>query len=394
MGDHVDQWANIHQDMLNDEIAKRIHSYDDYLKLLLVCKQWNLTLPKNPTAGNNVPWLLLHIGGTIDDEAATTLDTTSLEQKGIYHLTMRVPPELQYNLIRGSCHGWLIIVSMYEGTIRMLNALTKVCLDLPPISTLPDVILNGDKLSFHHGVGRVTADAIRSNKFILWKAIMNSAPVNGNANDFTVVALYAASLAFYKPNNGRWLKLNSRHGRFIRDVILFEEKIYAVDDDGHLLEFDTTTTKAGPVERIHEASPPYDIVISKQVCNQKYLIGRADGSLLMVVRHLHDLLGYGGQRYYETFNFDIYELKKNAKAWSRITSLGDYILVVGLNASIQMPAANGKKNRIFFTDSYVQEQAVRDYYYHGIGIYNLEDDSSQTVLDDVIFFSPPVWMFP
>ncbi|MED6208513.1 hypothetical protein PIB30_045789 [Stylosanthes scabra] len=395
MGDHVDQWANIHEDMLNDEIAKRIYSYDDYLRLRLVCKQWSFKLPKIPTAGNNVPWLLLPIGGTIDDDE-TTLDTTRLEEKEIYHLTLPVPPELQYNLIRGSCHGWLIIVSMYEGTIRMLNPLTKVCLDLPPISTLPDVILNGDKLSFYHGAGMGTEDAIVSNRFIVWKVVMNSAPVdaNGNANDFTAVALYAASLAFYKSSKGRWLKLNSRHGRFFRDVIFFEGKIYAIDDYGHLVEFDTMATKAGPVERIHETPPPYDIVPSNQVTNKKYLIGCADGSLLIVVRHLQNLLGYGGERYYETFHFDIYELKKNAEAWSRITCLGDYALVIGFNASLQMPAANGKKNRIYFTDNFVQEQALVEHYYHNIGIFNLEDDSYQTVLEDDIFFSPPVWIFP
>ncbi|MED6208518.1 hypothetical protein PIB30_045794 [Stylosanthes scabra] len=358
MGDHVDQWANIHQDMLTDEIRKRIHSYDDYLKLRLVCKQWNSTLPKNPTADNKVPWLLIPIGGTTIDYEVTTLDTTSLEEKGIYHFTLPVPPQLQYNLIRGSCHGW-----------RHKNAKS---LDKGLLGSSSN--LNS---SFYHGSVMVTEDAIRSNKFIVWKVIMNSAPVNGNgnangnANEFTAVALYAASLAFYKPR-----------------------KIYAIDDYGHLVEFDIMTTKAGPVERIHETSPPYDIVISNQVTNQKYLIGCADGSLLMVVRHLHDLLGYGGQHYYETFNFDIYELKKNAKAWSRISSLGDYVLVIGLNASIQMPAANGKKNRIYFTDSFVQEQALRDYYYHNIGIFNLEDGSYQTVLEDAIFFSPPVWMFP
>ncbi|MED6199642.1 hypothetical protein PIB30_077825 [Stylosanthes scabra] len=49
MGEVVDQSANIHQDVLN-EIAKRIHSYDDYLQLRLVCKPNNKTwleLPGN-----------------------------------------------------------------------------------------------------------------------------------------------------------------------------------------------------------------------------------------------------------------------------------------------------------------------------------------------------------
>ena len=53
----VDQWANIHPDMLK-EIAKRFYSYDDYSRLRLVCKEWSLRLPKIPNHNRN-PWLVL-----------------------------------------------------------------------------------------------------------------------------------------------------------------------------------------------------------------------------------------------------------------------------------------------------------------------------------------------
>ncbi|RYR18381.1 hypothetical protein HN51_037405 [Arachis hypogaea] len=409
----VDQWENIHEDMLN-QIAERLYSYDDYLQLRLVCKQWNSKVPKIPN-GIKAPWLLVPIGGaakeafkigkdiyhitqlpSIDEE---TVDTSSLEEKGIYHLKL----ELQYNLIRGSCHGWLIIVSIYEGTIRMLNPLTKVCLDLPPISTLPNVIDDGDEYySYYIGPYKFITDTVHAYKVLVWKVVINSAPTNDNNNNFMAVALYGGSyLAFYKPSNRKWLKLttNTDAWTYFQDVIFFQEKIYIIDDDGQLYVFDTNT-KAKPVRIIHEVTPPSDVVTveDEEVSNLKYLIGCADGSLLMVVRHLHNLMQQDNQRSYETIKFDIYELKKNANTWSRVTSLGNYVLIIGFNASVQMLAddfSNCKGNQIFFTDNFVIDQTSDDVvYYHNIGIFNLEDQSCQTVLSDVNFFCPPVWMFP
>ncbi|XP_015947365.1 uncharacterized protein LOC107472355 [Arachis duranensis] len=392
MGEVVDQWANIHPDML-DEFANRFHLYDDYLQLRLVCKQWNFKLPKILN-GNKAPWLLLPIGSGAATNEAFKVDTHKeiLEEKGIYHLTL---PELQYQLIRGSCYGWLIIVSMYEGTIRMLNPMTKVFLDLPPISDLPDVIHNGDQCSFYfRGHNMITEETILANKFLIWKVIINSAPDDIN---FMAVALYGSSrLAFYKPSNKRWLKLPTRPRPYFQDVIFFQQWIFAIEHDGKLYRFDTTT-KAGPRAAIFKPSTPFDTVTTKDI-NQKYLIVTADGSLLMVVRHLINLICEEEERSYKTTKFDIYELKENnSNAWSRISSLGNYILVIGFNASVQMFAGNllnSKGNQIYFTDSLVQEQSLVENYYHNIGIFNLEDGSCQEVLSDVNFFCPPVWILP
>ncbi|XLV04084.1 hypothetical protein S245_018421 [Arachis hypogaea] len=70
----VDQWAGIHHDMLN-QITKRFHSYNEYLQLRFVCKQWNFNNPLI-TSGNKVPWLLLPI--------ATAAAKNSLKEDDIY----------------------------------------------------------------------------------------------------------------------------------------------------------------------------------------------------------------------------------------------------------------------------------------------------------------------
>ncbi|XP_015961927.1 putative F-box protein At5g55150 [Arachis duranensis] len=320
------------------------------MQLRLVCKQWNLKLPKIPDGnkvklpkipdGNKVPWLVLSMGSaateSFEEEAHALeevrapedegiLDTRSLEEKGIYHLML---PDMQDNIMCGSCHGWLIIVMVHEGTIRILNPSTKVHLDLPPVSTLPNIInIDGDECTMYCGDKIITRNIIFMHQSQIWKAIINSAPNNDNDNDsdFIAVVIYGLflELAFYMPNNKRWIRFPARDLDDVRDVIFFQEKIFAIDGNGQLYEFDTRT-KSGPVGGKHEATPPP----SDGMYNcYYYLIGGDNGSLLMLVKGERYRYYMNQKRFCEceTVKFDIYELKKNEKTWSRIHSLGNYI---------------------------------------------------------------------
>ncbi|XP_057725492.1 probable F-box protein At4g22165 [Arachis stenosperma] len=270
MGDDIDGWANIHDDILK-EIAEHFYSYDDFIQLRLVCKQWSLKLPE---ISSEILWLL------VPEESSSTriyedeeiyhlmnlpiadevpLDIQSLDEDEIHHLKL---PEMQNKLIRGSFGGWLIVLDIYQGSMYMLNAFTKVRLDLPPISTFPDII---DYNPNNYGFEYTIRDLDDENK------------------DDIHLAIYGprCTLAFYKPNDKRWLDLSTRKPSF-HDVIFFGEKIYAVDEDGQLYEFDTNT-KSGPVGGIHEAKPPSDAAVGPY--QLKYLVGCANGSLLMLARH-------------------------------------------------------------------------------------------------------------
>ncbi|MED6139186.1 hypothetical protein PIB30_081543 [Stylosanthes scabra] len=238
--------------MLN-EITKWFHSYDDYLQFRLVCKQWNLKLPKIPNA-NKVPWLLSPI-------AIDASETRDLEEKGIYHFML--PDMLQDNIILGSCYGWLISVESHEDTVQILNPFTKVHLDnlLPPVSTLPNVIGND-------GTQYILSEFFRPqdhsfiHRFQFGKIIINSAPNNDN-KDLTAVAIYGCG----------------------------SQLIYAVDMYGQLYEFDSKT-KPESMGGIHEAPPPSDVGKSwwDNRLKEKYLVGCANnGSLLMLVRHYNPL---------------------------------------------------------------------------------------------------------
>ncbi|QHO39829.1 uncharacterized protein DS421_4g132520 [Arachis hypogaea] len=326
MGEFDDRWSNIHQDLLN-EITKGFYSYDNYIRLPLICKQWNLKLPKIPD-GNKVPWLVLSMGSaateSFEEEAHALeeevrapedegiFDTRSLEEKGIYHLML---PNMQDNRMCGSCHGWLIIVMVYE------------------------------------------------------------APNNDDDSNFIAVVIYGSllELAFYMPNENRWIRFPTKDLDDVHDVIFFEEKIFAVDGNGQLYEFDTRT-KSGPVGGKHEATPPP----SNGMYNCYYLIGGDNGSLLMLVRGAKDRYCMKNYKWLgETVKFDIYELKKNEKTWSRIDSLGNYILLIGLNSSVQILPSNSlncKGNQIYLREVCFEDTTPS----YEIVIFDLEDGSFQT----------------
>ncbi|MED6182816.1 hypothetical protein PIB30_032262 [Stylosanthes scabra] len=95
----------------------------------------------------------------------------------------------------------------------------------------------------------------------------------------------------------------------------------------------------------------------------------------------------------DTYKFDIFELKKNAKEWSRLSSLENYVLIIGLNSSVQiLPASiQSKGNRIYLTEGYIELRPTDYAVTHDIGIFNLDDGSCQRLLSDVKFLCPPVW---
>ncbi|RYR21740.1 hypothetical protein Ahy_B03g067068 isoform A [Arachis hypogaea] len=344
MGDDIDGWPNIHDDILK-EIAEHLYSYDDFIQLGLVCKQWSLKLPE---ISSDILWLL------VPEESSSThiyedeeiyhlmqlpiadevpLDIQSLDEDEIHHLKL---PEMQNKLIRGSFGGWLIVLDIYQGSMYMLNAFTKVHLDLPPISTFPDIIYyNPNNYGFEYTIRDLDFD---------------------DMND------YRGSSSF----------INS---------------IYVLEECGQLYEFDINT-KSGPVGGIHEAKPPSDAAVGPYYRLKYYLVGCANGSLLMLARYF--LSGSCC-----TYKFNIYELKKNAKEWSRLDSLENYVLMIGFNSSVQMLPASiqTKGNQIYFTDNLIEWKSPDYAECQDIGIFDLDDGSCQRLLSDVKFMCPPVWCY-
>ncbi|MED6219392.1 hypothetical protein PIB30_035397 [Stylosanthes scabra] len=407
--DGIDRWSDIHQDLLK-EISKQFHSYDDYIQLGLICKEWSLKLPKTLN-GNQIPWLLLpeetFKNHCYEDEEIyhlmqlpvakdETLDTHALKEEHVYHMML---PNMQKQnmLIRGSGHGWLVMVSISDGSIQMLNPFTNVSLDLPPISALPSIVKyqpdnHGDEYTFWDWEDRLSRlDSDNIHRYHIWKVIINSSPDDYSEN-FMAVAIFGQlnRLAFYKAGYKRWIEFPTRDRSF-EDVIFFQEKIYAVNNYGQLYEFDTKT-REGLTGGIHESTPPPNVRFSPYTC--RYLFGCENGSLLMLVRHV------GRPRKTkecETYKFDIFELKRSEKEWSKVVNLGNHILVIGYNSSAIISAVPflSKGNQIWFADNQTELQSsARHPIDQDIGIFDLDDGSFQRILFLVKFFSPPVWFLP
>ncbi|MED6191591.1 hypothetical protein PIB30_001869 [Stylosanthes scabra] len=131
----IDGWANVHGDILK-EIAKHLYSYHDFIQLRLVCKQWSLKLAE---ISKEILWLLLpeessstHVYEDeeiyhlmqlpVAEEVPLEIISKGLEENRIHHIRL---PEMQNSLIRGSYHGWLVILDVYQGSIYMLNVFTR-----------------------------------------------------------------------------------------------------------------------------------------------------------------------------------------------------------------------------------------------------------------------------
>ncbi|XP_020997500.1 F-box protein At1g10110-like [Arachis duranensis] len=402
----IDRWWNLHPDLLY-QITEHLYFYDDYIRLRLVCKEWNSKLSSIPHHKRN-PWLLLP--GTTHDSSLNHI----LDKEQIYHV-MFPDFDINDNLIYGSGYGWLITVVISNGAIRMLNPFTKSHLDLPPISTFPDVVRYhrdwwhvGEYVLVELSDGSIyTIDAISFHKYEIWKIVISSPPDN---EDFMAVAIYGecGNLAVCKLNDKRWTDIPMEEiSPLFQDVIFFQDKIYAVDFDTNLYEFDKKVImdelgkKPRPqlvplltsIGGICEPPPPAKLATHYNCSMNKYVIGCVDGSLLMIVKHDD----WAMKMLHICNKFDVFKLTKNSKEWSRIHSLEDYAVMIGYNSSVQMFPGKSpycKANHIYYTDNQVVLHTPGEPSLQDMGILNLEDTKTNKILPNVEWVCPPTWLLP
>ncbi|KAK7269270.1 hypothetical protein RIF29_21992 [Crotalaria pallida] len=421
-------WAELNPDLL-DEIAKFIYCYDDYVQFRAVCKHWNTSLPKIPNHHN--PWLVL----PLDGDKPKTLLSPLAEQKKIYHMIL---PEFQTTKLRGSSFGWLIGLGI-DGTVRMLNPFNKKHIDLPPLSTFPDVVSYnpdpeqqghdhddddddteaeeeytirdiGDEENDSYTVSRDHMQMVHVKKVILSSAPPDDDGNNNNNKDFIAIALYGTSysrLAFCRLGDKKWTDLPksatvpvpdiecAEYG--YEDAIFHDGKIYVINFFAQLFEYDMKATSY--MVRLVEAPKPPDLYIPWANHNVEYLIGCPDGGLLMVVRHLKFNMNPDPKAipYPITSRFSIYKLKKGATQWSRDFNLESCVLVIGFNSSTWMSLGHtspkGWGNRILYTDNILDPQYSRTVGGHDIGIFNLEDGKFTQLFPNItLLSSPPIWL--
>ncbi|KAK7273068.1 hypothetical protein RIF29_14114 [Crotalaria pallida] len=381
-------WEELHSDLLL-EIVKHLHSAEDYVRCRAVCKSWNLKLPKTP---NHIrgPWLVLPLNhDTIKDD------------KDFY---LRLP-ELRNTMVCGSSFGWLTSVGT-DGVIQMLNPFTDVQFDLPPMSTIPDIISqNGDEYTIKHvrfmdGVNiSYISDKHEVKKKHIQKVILSCPPDDNNAiEDFMAITIYGKlhRLAFCKFADKTWTDFSVPepelyHDCGLDDAIFHKGYIYAIDFLARLFVFDKKTSM-GII--IRDVPSPQCINITSAPLNTNYLFHDADGDLLMAIRHSNtDEIGV-----LKTSAFHLYKLDESVKQWIRIFSLGNYVLVVGFNSSACMlpfPSAKGNwaRNCIYYSD-HIADCHRPNLGGRDVGVFNLEDGSIEELFpNSTCLYPPPLWLF-
>ncbi|MED6158542.1 hypothetical protein PIB30_033667 [Stylosanthes scabra] len=166
--DESSGWANLHPDLLR-KIAKLMYSYDDYIRLRCICKQWN----------SFIPWLVLPFDHTFD--------THCLEARQICHVRV---PEIKDIFIRGSSHGYVITVTISDGTLRIIDPFIKSQFDLPPTSTFPDIVSYDEYTIVEHifdGSQHYSQTRLKVHATTIDKIITSSPPSD---KDFMAVCIY------------------------------------------------------------------------------------------------------------------------------------------------------------------------------------------------------------
>ena len=387
-----DHWAELHSDLL-DEIIKHVDSYDSYVRLRAVCRQWHYELPQNPKYIKKL-WLVL----PFNDEKETFRPFLNIGENKHYHLEL---PETRNTIFRGSYYEWLIIISI-DGTLRMLNPFTGACVDLPSFSTFPNIIdYQSDSFetcTITRPDGHSFSDSkIHMQKHQIKKLILSSQPEHDQ--DFMALAIYGerCQLCYYRLGDNGWTSFQD-FGKTLSDATFHEGKIYVVNGRAQLYEFrfDTNTRRiAGGIVPV----APLNYILYGDV-DTIYVVGTPLG-LLLVRRELE--IEYNEIEdgfYYETCGFNVYKLSRDEEkmTWLEVNNLGDYILLLGYNTSmcllpqtITLPDAKG--NRIYYTDDKYAYHFQQFFGGQDVGVFDLEDGSFNELLPDIEqLFPAPVWL--
>ncbi|GLT70668.1 hypothetical protein SLA2020_427300 [Shorea laevis] len=388
------QWAELPWDLVR-AISEHLKSYVDYVRVGAVCSSWNSALPKRPTHQfNQIPWLML----PFDDETQTLRSFYSIIDDKVYHLELS---ETSGKWFRGSCYGWLVTVEM-SPALHLFNPLTKIQIALPPLHSFPDIEhycpdRNGREYAIRNFRFEMTEfyDQAHMQEVYIEKLVLSSPP----HDDYLAIAIFGEyrRLAFCSRNDKKWTAAETGGQICFRDIIFYNDKIYALTSSGKLLISDTSSL------------PKFTFIPVKlpnfETESMLYLVGSSNG-LMMVERYY-----MGGDEEldpevipYKTSGFKIYLLESNLgekmPRWVEIKHLGDKVMFLGYNASVLIPSIDFPKlkgNCIYYTDDQM-ELWLDNYGGFDIGLFDLEEgvikEFGELNLSSRYVWPPPVWVMP
>ncbi|KAJ3691549.1 hypothetical protein LUZ61_020713 [Rhynchospora tenuis] len=340
-------WSQLPID-IGDNIIKRLDSPADVLSFGAVCKTWRYVsmgvhmslhcklpmhhfLPK----GSPLP-MLLHAGC----EGPNMHQLYSLNEQKIYgqfHLV-----ELSNKWIVGSGCGWLVTMDTIDAELNLLDPLTGKKIPLP-LLLLPSW----------------TAD------WYIKKVIV------GSYKDtlVVVVLLPKKGIRFCRIRDSKWMEIS----RCSHDVIMHNNKLYAVDYLGETLELDIAEPSKERVVAIYPgAGGAYT-----EGC---FLVDLC-GKLVVILKMLQLKKVRGKGECAMISEFKVFNLEDGY--WASLESLNHHMVFIGYNHSLSLDSRvypNCQGNCIYFADCWDDQYGydrmrgnLKQKLYHDVGVYHLGD---------------------
>ncbi|KAF9596754.1 hypothetical protein IFM89_013301 [Coptis chinensis] len=348
----MDWSMDLTEDLL-DEIASRIGSHADYVRLRAVSPAWRTFLPKLPRHQHCAsPGLMFPMRNTYCD---CDCDAFNL---------FMANDVLEYNPER---------IGM-EYSVR-------------------SIWLQKDTSKFF--------SLAKMKNYFIEKFVLSSSPTEKNC---LAMAIFrdCNKLACCRLGDEGWKNVEGGLCHF-QDIIYFNGKFYALSILGRLFIVSNAEVEASSPMPTFVIGPPDGFSCSS---GKVYLV-ESSGELLMVDRGIK--LGSINKN---TLKFSIFKLNvypNSLPTWSKVMSLGDRMLFLGQGESFSFSSRDlpgpWKGNHIYFTDDHVllgnpkyQKAAGSDY-----GVFNLEDECFQTLPLPLPaeykgrrtrIWPPPIWILP
>lgn len=377
MGD----WANMNGDIL-EEIVRRIELYDDLVRFGCVCSAWHSVASRKNSRFRSIqmPWLMLP-------------QQQGTDVRNFYHNDLGDDDMCRLELKEISDHkcvsagGWLVMNDR-DLNMCLFEPVSHTRIQLPHMNTFEDY------------------DYLVDEGFDMYRICLGKAVLCGNpsTSDYILMIIYGniRRLAFFRPGFKSWILVSSplaplrddvpRFSSFADDYHSFSDAVYHRDRDqfytvgfaGRVL---AVKVRNGSTTPVTEVVANLSTVSVYDPVDTPYLVelGR---DLLVVLRKFDDPT----ESYYFTYSFIVLHLDISTGSFTKVNSLGDKALFVGLNSSVATEASSCKGNSIYFTDD--NEIQKDDKLGKDTGIYNLEDGKIEPYYykDSFHYITPPIWV--
>ncbi|KAL7112180.1 hypothetical protein ACP275_05G136000 [Erythranthe tilingii] len=305
----------------------------------------------------------------------------SLYRNKVYKLEI---PAVRGRKTWGSCSGWILTLGL-DLTIQLLNPLTRVCLSLPPQSSL-QLRPNDARTPYCYRVIKRV--------FVFMK---QQPPPRNDEGDSFVVIIYGPlyQLAVYRPGYTSWtiVKETATLNQFI-GVAFRKDRIFALCKAGSLSVFDIDSLAAIDFD---DPTPPENV---------KFALRKGKFNHLMLVESRGDILIVCKQQDSNRCGFPVgpvhffvYTLDFINKQWVEVRDLGNRAIFVDKSGCVVVCGPerfNCRSNSVYFVADDMKRWLVGEVWID-LCVYNLADRVSEAlgfsseIPNDVLL---PLWIVP